>query len=34
VVGNGGVLAFTIAGVVCATGLKQMDALPRPQPLL
>jgi hypothetical protein len=29
-----GNLAFNISGVVCATTLKQLDALPRPQPLL
>jgi hypothetical protein len=34
VIGSNGALAFTISGVVCATSLKQMDALPRPQPLL
>jgi hypothetical protein len=33
-INNAGILAFTISGVVCATALKQMDALPRPQPLL
>jgi hypothetical protein len=33
-INNAGMLAFTISGVVCATALKQMDALPRPQPLL
>jgi hypothetical protein len=33
-INNQGHLAFTISGVVCATALKQMDALPRPQPLL
>lgn len=33
-INNAGMLAFTISGVVCATALKQMDALPRPQALL
>lgn len=33
-INNQGRLAFTISGVVCATALKQMDALPRPQALL
>jgi hypothetical protein len=33
-INNQGRMAFTISGVVCATALKQMDALPRPQPLL
>jgi len=33
-INNQGRLAFTISGVVCATALKQMDTLPRPQPLL
>ena len=33
-INNAGMLAFTISGVVCATALKKMDALPRPQPLL
>ncbi len=33
-VSNDGQLAFTISGVVCMAGLKQMDALPRPQALL
>jgi hypothetical protein len=29
-----GNIAFNISGVICATTLKQLDALPRPQPLL
>jgi hypothetical protein len=29
-----GHLAFNISGVVCLTNIKEMDALPRPQPLL
>lgn len=29
-----GHLTFTISGVVCVTGLKRLDAIPRPQPLL
>jgi hypothetical protein len=33
-INNAGMLAFTISGVVCASPLKKMDALPRPQPLL
>jgi hypothetical protein len=31
---NRGAIAFNISGVVCGTTLKQLDALPRPQPLL
>jgi hypothetical protein len=34
VIDDKGNLAFNISGVVCVTALKQMDALPRPQPLL
>lgn len=34
VIDDKGTLAFNISGVVCVTALKQMDALPRPQPLL
>lgn len=31
---DSGHLAFHISGVICAATLKQLDALPRPQPLL
>jgi hypothetical protein len=34
VIDDRGRLAFSISGVICATELKQLDALPRPQPLL
>ncbi len=34
VIDDKGRLAFNISGVVCVTALKQMDILPRPQPLL
>lgn len=34
VIDNKGNIAFNISGVVCVTTLKQLDALPRPQPLL
>ncbi|MEZ4669102.1 MAG: hypothetical protein R3E39_14440 [Anaerolineae bacterium] len=34
VIDDKGHLAFNISGVVCLTDLKEMDALPRPQPLL
>jgi len=33
-ISNQGMLAFSISGVICATALKRLDLLPRPQPLL
>ncbi len=34
VISNQGEIAFTLYGMICMSTLKQMDALPRPQPLL
>jgi hypothetical protein len=34
VISNKGEVAFTLYGMLCLSTLKQMDALPRPQPLL
>lgn len=33
-INNAGVLAFSMAGIICVSDLSQMDALPRPQALL